>query len=307
MIYSLVFKIYDKVSQLSNINKYYDIVFIGSSNILWAVDTNMLESATQKKVGMLALAGGNIEFRYHVLKEYLERNKHQLPERIVIHTDKFVLSKSRYSGESYKSIQGYYHQGLLQEYLSDKWKSEGNKNYFLKRIFKTYTLNSQSFFILSRLMDKLPISNLLGLALFTSVYAEEANKNYPPKDIDKESALKIEKWASEYKKLENTPKKDKEYEDVFFKMISLVNSYNVKVILLETPVFNFDSTSNDGFDEVRKLFLNAENDKIRYLRLEPEFFESNISLYFDASHLNIDGRIAYTKKLGEIFIQTSIF
>lgn len=287
---------YDKVSQLSNINKYYDTVFIGSSNILWAVDTNILESASNKKVGMLALAGGNIEFRYYVLKEYLEKNKHQLPERIVIHTDKFVLSKSRYSGESYKSVQGYYHQGLLQEYLSDKWKSEGNKNYLLKRIFKTYTINSQSFFILARLMDKIPFTNFLGLALFTPIYAE-TNKNYPPKNLDKESALKIEKWANEYKKLEHTPKIDKEYEDVFYKMINLANSYNVNVILLETPVFNFDSTSNDGFDDVRKLFVNAQNDKIRYLRLEPEFFESNFSLYFDASHLNINGRIAYTQKL----------
>ena len=80
-------------------------------------------------------------------------------------------------------------------------------------------------------------------------------------------------------------------------MINLANSYNVNVILLETPVFNFDSTSNDGFDDVRKLFVNAQNDKIRYLRLEPEFFESNFSLYFDASHLNINGRIAYTQKL----------
>ncbi len=300
IFFQIFFLQYDKLNQLSNINKPYDILIIGSSNILWAVDPKVIETNTAKKTGMISLAGGDIEFRYHALKEYLKRNKLRIPDKIIMHTDKYALSKGRYSGDSYKSIQGYYHKGLFVDYLDSKWKNEKSKNYLLKRVFKSYTLNSEFYFILTKYFDKIPITKFLALFFNNEVYAEDSSAKKINILTDKDSVQKIEKWKKEYQKIDESEKVDKEYREWFLKMIELINSYKVKVILLETPVFNMNNTSDDGYSSVRTLYSNVQNESIHYIRIKPEIFDNDISFYFDASHFNPIGRVNYSVELVKI-------
>lgn len=80
-------------------------------------------------------------------------------------------------------------------------------------------------------------------------------------------------------------------------MIELVRKYNIKVILLDTPVYEKAILNKKEFEQTVNIFKEFQTDNIYYLELEPERFEKDISFYFDASHMNLNGRESYTKAL----------
>ena len=67
---------------------------------------------------MIAIAGGDVEFRYEIAREYLERHKDNPPRLIIFHADRHMFSQERYAPLAYLPLQGYYHKGILKRYIN---------------------------------------------------------------------------------------------------------------------------------------------------------------------------------------------
>lgn len=292
--YKAGFPLFDKMNHFGKMNQRADILILGSSNILWAIDSEELSGGLQKKVDMFSLAGGTMEFRYYFLKDYLDKHKENPPKLILFHTDRFAFNKKRYGDESYKSLQGYYHSGLFREYLNYKW--QGSFDSYMKKLFKSYSLNSEAYFIYSKMFDKLPIT----LALVSPLYSQETNQSGTPQEESK-----IEDW----KKLYGDPKEFLDFDEGFVKhfelSVELMKKYpEVQFLLLETPMIEFFDESL--FDPTRNYFRGAEASHIKYVYINDERFKTDERLYYDASHFNLIGRNFYTselKKYLEKFLQ----
>lgn len=176
IFYPVFYRHFDKVAKFSKISEKYDVVIVGSSNILWDINPELMKQKLNKTVGMFSLPGGNIEFRFFILKDYLEKHSNDLPEIIIFHSDKYLFSRKRYPDDSYKTIQGYYHKNILKDYIDTKWKNEPPIQYHMKKNIKTFSLNSEFYFILARIADQfIPFSKILFTNSFSqSQYASDA-------------------------------------------------------------------------------------------------------------------------------------
>jgi len=291
IIFRSAFAQYDKLNHLNDIKKPFRVVVIGSSNILWALDPVAIESKTGMKTAMFAIAGGNIEFRYHTLKEYIDRHREEKPDLILFHADRYVFSKKRYGTEAYLSLQGYYHAGLYRDFLDHHWN--GSMDSRFKKIFKVYSLNSEAYFILSKYMDRIPVN--LPLTLLTGPLMAEP---MPLERSPVSPVSRIEQWKKNYEHLTASELIDSEFKGYYNLSTDLLKKYGVRSYLLETPMA--DGIVNEAdFETVRSLLRHGESNRVRYLRITGERIESDTSLYFDASHLNLEGRQKYTRLLLE--------
>jgi hypothetical protein len=271
----------------------HDILLIGSSHMLWDIDRDQLEKSIGKKVGVLNIPGANMEMRYEFINDYLNRFSNDLPKLILLETDKYSFHPKRYPGDTYKAILGYYHKGLFQPYLRRKvYETDGAFVSLAFLMVKIYSYNHFFHYIGGRFYDRY-ISNILPVAFswFSSdLYAEDSKD-----ELTTEDQKKIKNWVRLYEELGNSiDPKSKEYFD---KITEITKMHNIRLILLDTPNYSFDDETD--FDPIRKVFKNSESDKITYLRLSPEKYEKNLKYLHDASHLNLFGRMAYTKELSE--------
>ena len=289
--YKIGYPFYDKMNHLGKIKEDTSIAIIGSSNVLWDLDTDQITRNTGLKVNMFSIAGGTMEFRYYILKDFLKLHDKNPPSIIVLHTDRFAFNKKRYGDEAFKSLQGYYHSGILNEYLDKKWGNSFDSK--LKKISKAYSLNSEAYFILSKMMDKIPVSLANKLVLQSFLYADELEKSqgYEMK-IEKESSKK-QKWKEHY----GDPKEFLDYDESFkkhYEMCITLMKENPRTtfLLLDTPMIEI--FEDKYFIPVREIFKLSESENIKYIYIENDRLSKDESLYFDASHLNIIGRSIYT-------------
>ena len=289
--YKIGYPFFDKMNHLGKIKEDSNIAIIGSSNVLWDLDIEQISRNTGLKVNMFSIAGGTMEFRYYLLKDFLNLHEKNPPSLIVLHTDRFAFNKKRYGDEAYKSLQGYYHSGILKEYLNKKWDNSFDSK--LKKISKAYSLNSEAYFILSKIMDKIPIKIANQYVLNSSLYADEFVKNPSYIMENEQTSSKKQEWILQYGNPEEFFDLDLSFQNHFEMCIDLMKKYpGITFLLLETPMIKlFD---NKYFEPIRTIYKSSESENIKYIYIENERFSNDESIYFDASHLNIIGRSIYT-------------
>ena len=289
--YKIGYPFFDKMNHLGKIKEETSIAIIGSSNVLWDLDTEQISRSTALKVNMFSIAGGTMEFRYYLLKDFLKLHEKNPPSIIVLHTDRFAFNRKRYGDESYKSLQGYYHSGILNEYLDKKWDNSFDSK--LKKISKAYSLNSEAYFILSKMIDRIPISLAYQFVLQSSLSAENLEKSITyEKEIGKVNSKKQE-WMDHYGNPEEFFDLDESFQKHYEMCTSLMKENpSITFILLDTPMIHL--FEDKYFEPIRNIYKASESKNIKYIYIDNDRFSKDESIYFDASHLNIIGRSIYT-------------
>lgn len=280
--YKIGYSFFDKMNHLGKIKEDTSIAIIGSSNVFWDLDTEQISRSTSLRVNMFSIAGGTMEFRYYLLKDFLKLHEKNPPSIVVLHTDRFAFNRKRYGDESYKSLQGYYHNGILNEYLDKKWDNSFDSK--LKKISKAYSLNSEAYFILSKMIDKIPISLANMFALQGSINMEEG-----------QTPNKKQEWKLQYGNPEEFFDYDESFQRHYEMCISIMKeNHRITFILLDTPMIHL--FEDKYFEPIRNIYKTSESENIKYIYIDNDRFLSDESLYFDASHLNIIGRSIYTEE-----------
>lgn len=315
LVYFAAYPWFNDLHKLGVIEKRSDAIVVGSSHVFWDIDEKFLGQATGRSFAMLSVPGGNMEIRRHLIEEYLERHAQQPPTVVLLETDKYSFHAERYPAEAFRPLIAYYHRGILRDYLAEKMNARG---LYVERMFRTYSLNGVSYFIGARLynragavlkqvakvfgydwesQDDTPIFDLGGTPA-------DATPGTPP--VRNEAAPvpgedpRLQLWRTQYAKY--TPD-NIAADDVaeFEKILALALKFpRTKFVLLETPNILLFPERDAGFDRrVRELFHEADREyaNVEYVRLAPEVFEREAGLYFDGSHMNMEGRVQYTQAL----------
>ncbi|PJZ58997.1 hypothetical protein [Leptospira barantonii] len=280
--YALLFGQYDKMFSMTKNFKPANTLIVGSSHILWDLDAEVLAKESGKQVVLLNVPGANLTLRKEIVSEYLRKNKNQLPSLLVLETDKFAFNKERYPDSAYKSVKGYYHKGLFQNFLDKKVSEESLLEYWTFRVSHSYSLNSYSHFIFSKLYDK-----YLSSLFVWKLNAEESKSQQSQIDA------RVSAWKKQYEGL--APKLEPDLIQELYDILKLTRQARVKTILLETPNYRFSKEEDLSYEIVREgLKKIAEQSGAVYLRLNPEEFETDPEIFFDASHFNLLGKAKYT-------------
>ncbi|MDH5655983.1 MAG: hypothetical protein OEZ34_08755 [Spirochaetia bacterium] len=287
-IYQIFFSQYDKFYKLSDALKKQDVLIIGSSHILWDIDSVLMEKKLNKKIGVLNIPGANMEMRYVFLNDYLERFPESIPDLVILEADKYVLHPHRYPPNTYKSILGYYHKGLYRSYFRKHvYSGEGIFSYIVFLAVKSYSYNQYFHYFGGRIFDKYFLDELALSFFASSLYAQEV------KNLSAEENKKVAEWKKLYDQYDHAV--DPTAKKYLQEFVNLVNEHNIKLVMLDTPNYNL---GNDRvFDNIRNIIKGHQSERIRYLRLSPEKFENDLKYLHDASHLNLLGKYEYTNEL----------
>lgn len=315
LVYIAAFPQFDKVMRLTTLEKTHDILIVGSSHVFWDLDHQWVAKQTGLKVGMASIPGANMDLRRHLIRDYL---KHQAnadrPLVIVMEADKHSFDSKRYPETSINVLLGYYHHGILREFL---WQRLDLQDRILNTLLHVSSLNPQFVFIGARIHDRAGeiLSNLFGplIRLFDNQESDQAAPRLPewmqagggPGDEQatqdhsqsqsEQADRRLETWRSQY--AEFKVQVDSVPLDAFRDLIAVVESDpRVILVLLDTPNFLLFPAREARFDrEVRAILKEpTKNDRIKFWRFDRTRFELDSKMFADASHLNVPGRIAYT-------------
>lgn len=342
-LYAVFFRQYDKLLRLTRLEKPVDVLIVGSSNLLWALDADYLAARTKLRVNIITIAGGDTGFRLNVLKEYLRR--HGPPRLFVLQTDAYLFDRHRYQKEAYRQIEGYYPAGLLSDYIRGRW--DDPKDLWLNTISASHALNSQKGYIGTRVYEKFaglveqvtgykPLETELPVEGPTPSPAgnQAGTKNdgtAPTKTAGREQSsagktsteantrnleiigatpeARLALWHKTYSETDRDLREAPALVAGFEQTVELIRRHTVTSIFLEPPAFPLPY-GQDRIEAVRERIRKAAASAphIRYIRDLPGFGpgeRSNANLFFDPAHVNVAGRIAYSKAVAELLIQAS--
>ncbi len=335
LIYFAVYPWFNDLHKLGAIEERSDAVVVGSSHVFWDIDVKFLSQATGREFAMLSVPGGNMEIRRHLVEEYFERHGESPPALIILETDKYSFHAERYPAGAFRPLIGYYHKGILREYLAEKMAA---RDLYVERIFRTCSLNGVSYFIGARIynragaigkqiakvfgvewesQDDTPIFDLGGTPAGGGAPVDASGAPGTPADDGEDDVgdgpnaeeapatvpgedPRLQLWREQYAKY--SPEKISAGDVAEFgRIIALAQQHpQTTFVLLETPNILLFPERDAGFEEhVRAVFREAADqyENVKYVRLAPEVFESEAELYFDGSHMNFEGRVQYTQAL----------
>ncbi|MBX7056545.1 MAG: hypothetical protein K1X75_00675 [Leptospirales bacterium] len=308
--YSFSYRYFDKINHLGALEKPNPVWLVGSSHVFWGVEPELFRSETGLSLGMLSVPGANNELRGALVREVVER--HRASARlIIIEADVFTYSSSRYPEGAWQLLIGYYHRGLFRDYLQRKF-SESEPYFQFYRALRSYTLSSDFGYIGMRFW-KLIFGDLSVALRQLLQLPPESLADYgaaPPPggtlpgvgsveaDTPRARDLRIQEWRTLYGDFVG---KVELLELVQMDMAAreALRDPQAQVVLLETPNANCFPDRQRELDAVRAITrrIASANPRLHYLRIEPQIFEEDFSLYLDGSHLSPLGRALYTRAL----------
>lgn len=324
--YRLLFANFDRSNRIAEIRETHDIVLVGSSHVLWDFDRDWIEANTPHRVGMLSAPGANIELRRAFAEDHL-RLAAAPPRLLVVEADKYVFNKDRYQADAWRPLAGYYPSGILRDYLGAKLRALPRRGapYFISHL---HCYNSEFHYIGFRLMEKVsgPLAGLGplrgGLVSFDAsgapIFAPPPGAEAPAapqtpatasggpdaaqtaRSLAAMRALlgddpRLVGWRESYARYDASV--DTALNTELRALVEYMQRYPQTIlILLETPNLPLVPEREAEFDRIRALLAEAAagRSNVRYLRIEPERFERDVTLFLDASHMGPRGRIEYS-------------
>ncbi len=331
LAYLAAFPQFDRVLSLTKLEKPHEILIVGSSHVLWDLDHKWAGQQSGREIEMISVPGANLELRGQLIREYVSRRSAgEAPLWVVMEADKYSFDSKRYPPPLTNSLLGYYHHGILRDLL---WERLSPGERALNTLLHVRSLNPSFVFVGSRVHDRAAriFSNLFhpllrlfeeptqdatpalpewmqsGNAPATDTQTEtrpgpgetQAGDGTAPAAADPGDAerRRLKKWREQYYQYD--VRIDPEPEQSFRELLDFVrNDPRIYLILLDTPNFLLFPEREARFNsEVRaRLLAAAEHERIQYWRFDRARFELDASIFADASHLNVPGRIAFTQE-----------
>lgn len=288
VIYALLYPIYDQRSTLSGMFAKSTGIVVGSSQTRWGIDADVLSHKSGLDFQIFAPPGSNIALRRAMIQDYLERFASNPPQIVILETHPYLFHPRRYPADAYRTLLGYRPRGLLREYLAERF---GREPVFLaSNVFHVLSFNEEFYATGAGLVD---------LAVLSLKRLRPAPEAQAVEFTEEQMKSRIKVWTDFHDSLKLEPLIDPQMESEFVQLMKYLETKQVRVVLLEIPLYRLRPDFNNQFDSVRKRMLALKPARFEYMRLDPERFETNPRLFHDASHFGEKGRLEYSQALAE--------
>jgi hypothetical membrane protein len=262
------------------LNQYSDVLFIGHSHLMLAVDKSGFEKQTSSKVSKYCREGVNVADRYEMVKQYLASPYSDSLKVVFYGVDQFMFTGAGLSQNSYKLFYPFIDDRTMNNYIRE---STDAYDYWLHKLICS-----------TRYSDALLNSSIRG-------WLKNWN-NYKIGQMDVE-ALKQQIMEGKQRHIHF----EQELIDIFEKTLDLITERGIRVILVNTPIAKpLNEYEPYEYGKIIDYFHSlAENPLIYYWDFNPEYSD-NYELLFDPIHLNVKGQIVISEKLVENFNSFSI-
>jgi hypothetical protein len=261
---------------MTGIDSYYglngdsQILLIGHSHLMLALDKRQLELITDLKVAKYTREGVNIKERDLMLKHYLLTCKKK-PEYIIIGIDPWMFTEEGLSENSYLLFLPFMDTPEVKDYIINSVQSQ--KDFLIPKFIKSRRYNA--------LLINASMRGYLG--------------NWSNLKFGMIDSLKVAKEIKEnnFRRISF----NKELINDFSRMLENLKDVKSNVILLNTPVWaplidcqrrEYEKT----YSIIDSLIANHHL-KVALVDLVPRF-ENSSKLFFDPIHMNPDGQFMVT-------------
>lgn len=246
------------------LNQYADVLFLGHSHLMLAVDKSKFEEETGAKVSKYCREGVNVADRYVMLRHFLSLPYSDSLKYVIYGVDQFMFTGKGLSQNSYKLFYPFMNNKSIDSYIR---QSTSCYDYWLHKLICS-----------TRYSDALLNSAIRGWRQDWS--------NYKIGQLNVETLQKqIE--GGKQRHIHFEPDLMGEFE----KTLDLLKQKGIVTILVNTPVAQL--LNNYEPLKYRKTisYLQSKADSINvyYWDLNPEFSDK-YDLLFDPIHLNVEGQ-----------------
>lgn len=263
------------------LNQHSQILMIGHSHLMLAVDKEELELGTGCKVSKYCREGVNVADRYAMVKQYLDSPFSDSLTTILYGVDQFMFNGEGLSANSYTLFYPFIDNADMDAYVK---ASASKGDYWKHKLICT-----------TRYSDALLNSSIRGWM--------HNWENYKIGVLDT-VALKQQIDA----KQQFTIHFEQELRNEFEKTLTLAEKRQIHIILVNTPVAKMlNENEPEQFEQVRSYFqsLAEQSAYIDYIDLNPEF-SRQYDYFYDPIHVNPKGQEAVTNTLIEFIIKNKI-
>ena len=266
---------------LEGINRFYgltqhsDILLVGHSHLMLAVDKKQLEEETGNKVSKYTREGVNVIDRYYMVKQYLDSKYSDSLKIIFYGVDSYTFTRAGLSDNSYKLFYPFMSDPVMESFIKENEKS-------------AYDYYKYKFSPLTRYSD------VLINASFRGWRNDFANYKFGAIDID---AFRNQ-VKNNGKQFNRDIEMDSALVAIFEQTMDKITQRKIRVILVNTPLVDVLNQANPDQDKVIAYYQEyaQTNDLVEYWDFNPKF-SSEYSLFYDPIHLNPQGQSAITKEL----------
>lgn len=256
------------LKQYFGIGSNADILMIGHSHLMLAVDKERLEQGLGVSVAKYCREGVNVFDRQRMIQHYLDTCSSP-PKLVLYSVDPFLFTGKELSSNSYKLFYPFMDSPVMDAYIRrevpDSW------DYWMHRLIHT-----------SRYSDALIGSALRGWLhdwanLKFGQISEAAFRRASLRPMDFEQS----------------------YRHIFENSIKLLTGRGIKVILINTPVsYGFARRNSKDYERMISYFRNfAAGEKfVSCIDYNPDY-SHNYTIFYDLIHVNPRGQKILTERM----------
>lgn len=258
------------------LNQHSQILMIGHSQLMLAVDKEELEHETGCKVSKYCREGVNVADRYAMVKQYLDSPFSDSLTTILYGVDQFMFNGKGLSANSYTLFYPFMDNADMDVYIKasasrgDYWKhklicSTRYSDALLNSSIRGWTHNWENYKL--GLLDTVALQRQIDARQQTSIHFEPELRN--------------------------------EFE----KTLTLAEKRQIHIILVNTPVAKIlNDYEPEKFEQVHAYFqsLAEQSQYVDYIDLNPEF-SAQYDCFYDPIHVNPQGQKAITRWLIDVF------
>ena len=254
------------------LNQHSQILLIGHSQLMLAIDKQELEKQTNCKVSKYCREGVNVADRHAMIKQYLSLPCSDSLKVVFYGVDPFMFTGTGLSKNSYKLFYPFIDNQDIDQYIKE---STGTYDYWIHKIIYT-----------TRYSDALINSAIRGWRKDWNNY-KEGNLNV--------TNLKKQIMQGQQRHICF----EQDLLDLFEETLHLLTQKKIRVILINTPIAQpLNESDPKQYSKVIGYFRQkAESSPlIDYWDMNPEYAE-RYELFFDPIHLNPQGQKEVGKQI----------
>lgn len=261
------------VNEFYGLESHSDILLIGHSHLMLAIDKEKFEDELHLKVSKYTREGVNVHDRYIMVKQFLNSIFSDSLKICLYGVDLCTFTGEGLSQNSYKLFYPFMDDSYVDQYIKSQ---TDNGDYLLHKIVRTTRYND----------DGIKNASLRGWR------HDWSNK--------KNGIIDIELYR---KKLANNDERsimmNQELIDIFKETIKLMTDRDIKVILINTPTLDLlNNYEPDKYKNIVSWFetFALDNDMVEYWDFNPQY-SSQYDIFYDRLHLNARGQEIITTEI----------
>lgn len=286
-VFLIAFILIDQISGriiLNGIQKFYglkqhsNLLIIGHSHVMLAIDKEDLEKNTGLKVSKYTREGVGVYDRYFMTKQFLDSPYSDSLQTVIYGVDQFSFVNSGLSDNSYKLFYPFMDERTIDKYIKDN--AVDDWDYYQHKLFKT-----------TRYSDPLLNASIRG---YQNNYS-----NYKVGNLNVELLKK--QMTSGKSQFNRKIEMDPFLMETFEQTMDMLSERGIRVILLNTPIVDILKKGNlESYEKIINYFSDyaSAHENIEYWDFNPEY-SSDYSIFYDPIHLNPKGQQIITKEINK--------